>query len=206
MRPPKKHIHNQKHCYWFSKWYFPHWILADLQLRLSKLWGIICSTTKSQSTSGCFKLLSLSHIPIFFGPILLWAIAVSSHWLHLLSSRILLWNYYATSHCIQSLFLRVGFCVQQTQGIYSASRSRSFSFKIQMCSAVSYFLPLAEKFQNIHIADSFSLFQIFAQVWSLQKCSHVFVAITLLDAAHGFSALSQLPCSSSAWRLNLLTL
>lgn len=56
MRPPKKHRHNQKHCYWFSKWYFPHWILADLQLRLSKLWGIICSTTKSQNTSGCFKL------------------------------------------------------------------------------------------------------------------------------------------------------
>lgn len=66
MRPPKKHIHNQKHCYWFSKWYFPHWILADLQLRLSKLWGIICSTTVTK-----YFWMFQAAVP-FSHPYLLW--------------------------------------------------------------------------------------------------------------------------------------
>lgn len=38
VRLPKKHIHDQKHCYWFRKLCFSHWILVYPQPEPGKLW------------------------------------------------------------------------------------------------------------------------------------------------------------------------
>lgn len=112
----------------------------------------------------------------------------------------------------------VRFCTQQIQGIHSSSRSRSFYFQTQICSALScfyvlvwsglvwFFLPLDETFPNTQLilylvsycCLGLPITEVKPQVdfwWILNWLMLPTVSLPTLNSL----------CSSPAFRINLLT-
>lgn len=165
VRPHKKPTYNQKSIAIDLVNYI--FLTKSLWLPISGLEsceGDICSMVKSQGSSGCLKLCS----PFLTFP------SLASHYHRQLQSpptdslfsppdfyfEVLMPPFTGYNLCS----LEVSFYVQQTQGMHWASRSRSFYFQIQICSAVSYFLPL--------VVSKYSHKLILAQIRSLEKCNH----------------------------------
>lgn len=204
MRPPKKHIHNQKHCCWLRKWCFPHWILVDPRLRPYKLWRSHLLYDKATEYYRTFKALQ----SFFYIPVLLWPhINIDNCTVLPLTSSSLLQTFALKVQCHLSL-CTISFPKKSAFVSSKPSRSRPFYFQIEMYSTVWCFLSLAEKFPNTHRAASFPCYnfcsdlvitktQTWVGCWWLSHC-------LLLPMA----SLPVLNCPGplSDFRLNLLTL
>lgn len=184
VRPPRKHMHNQKHCCWFRKWYFRHWILVDPQLRLDKLWRSHLLYDKATEYYRMFKALQ----SFFYTPVLLWPhISIDNCTLLPLTPSSLLQTFTLKVQCHLSLYtIYFPKQAQQVQNIL-------FSNTDVLCCLMAF----APGWEVSKYSQScfFSLFQFLPRPGHYKNTdmSRLLVTLTLPDTAHGFFTSSQLP-------------
>lgn len=191
VRLPRKHMHNQKHCCWLSKWYFRHWILVDPQLRLDKLWRSHLLYDKATEYYRMFKALQ----SFFYTPVLLWPhISIDNCTLLPLTPSSLLQSFTLKVQCHLLLYT---IYFPKKSALVPSKPTRSIIFLFSNTDVLCCLMAFAPHWEVSKCSQScfFSLFQFLPRPGHYKNTdmSRLLVTLTLPDAAHGFLTSSQLP-------------